>query len=70
MKRVWEKIRAFVVPTFLLGREKAVAAFLAPLVVVQLARWTPWVQFPLPVVEQVLLAFVTAITVHQTTNTR
>ena len=70
MKKVWAKIRGFIVPTFLLGREKAVAAFLAPLVVVQLARWTPWIQFPLPVVEQVLLSVVTAITVHQTVNTR
>ena len=72
MKKVLAAIRRaydWAVPTFLVGREKAVAAFLAPIVVAQLARFIPSVHVSSSLVEQVLGALVISLTVHQITNT-
>ena len=67
MKLIWSKITGFIF-TLVLGREKAVAAFAAPLIVgavVSLAGKHVGVG----VVEQLVFAVITSVTVHQTTNT-
>ena len=58
-----------VLPKMLLGREKAVAGFLTPLVLVQLARFVPSLHVSPTLAEQLVLAIVTSVTVHGTTNT-
>lgn len=58
-----------VLPAALLGREKAVVAFLVPIIVTQLARFLPSFDVDPSLLEQLLLAVVSAITVHATTNT-
>jgi len=66
------KIGAFLrklLPSFLIGREKAVAAFLAPIIVSELLHLLPNVDVDPSWVEQLVLAVITSITVHQTTNT-
>ena len=63
--RLWRKV---LVPDFLLGREKAVAAFLTPIVVAQVLPLIG-VDVPGSLVEQLLLAVVTSVTVHTTSNT-
>lgn len=72
MRLIWSKITGFIrsviVPDFVLGHEKALAAFAAPLIVgavVSLAGKHVGVG----VVEQLVFAVITSITVHQTTNT-
>ena len=58
-----------ILPSFLIGREKAVAAFAAPLIVAQLARLLPSVDIDPSFLEQLILAAITAFTVHTATNT-
>ena len=73
MKAVWSKIAGFarnhLIPSFLLGREKAVAAFVAPLILAQLARFAPSLNIDPSLAVQVLGAILLSLTVHQTTNT-
>ena len=67
MKLIWSKITGFIF-ALVLGREKAVAAFAAPLIVgavVSLAGKHVGVG----VVEQLVFAVITSVTVHPTTNT-
>ena len=67
MKLIWSKITGFIF-ALVLGREKALAAFVAPLIVgavVSLAGKHVGVG----VVEQLVFAVITSVTVHQTTNT-
>lgn len=61
-------VRKYLVPNFLLGREKAIAAFVAPLVVARVAQWFG-ADVPASLVEQVVGAALIAITVHTTANT-
>lgn len=49
-------------------RKKAVAAFLAPIVVAQLARLVPGVHVDVSVVDQLIAAAITGLTVHGVTN--
>ena len=73
MKALWSKIagfaRNYLIPNFLLGKEKAVAAFLVPLVIAQLARFAPSLNVDAPLWVQVVAALLVSISVHQTTNT-
>ena len=73
MKAVWSKIagfaRNYLIPSFLLGREKAVAAFVAPLILAQLARFAPSLHVDPSLLVQVLGAILLSLTVHQTRNT-
>lgn len=73
MKLVWSKITGFVrnylIPTFLLGREKALAAFVAPLILGQLARFVPSLHIDPSLIQQLVAAVLISLTVHQTTNT-
>ena len=55
-------------PTLLIGREKAVVAFLTPLVVGWVAQLAG-VHVSVSIVEQLLMAATIGITVHSTTNT-
>ena len=67
MKLIWSKITGFIF-ALVLGHEKALAAFVAPLIVgavVSLAGKHVGVG----VVEQLVFAVITSVTVHQTTNT-
>jgi hypothetical protein len=66
-----DRLRLFVFNLYELvrGREKAVAAFLAPIIVAQLARFVPGVHVGVSLVEQVIAAVITSAAVHQTTNT-
>ena len=68
LSKVQHLVRVCIVPTFLLGREKAVAAALTPAIVGGLLSVFGF-HVPLPIVEQVLLGLITAVTVHQTVNT-
>jgi hypothetical protein len=61
-------VRKYLVPNFLLGREKAIAAFVAPLVVVRVAQWFGWT-VDASMVQQVVYSALIALTVHQTANT-
>lgn len=58
-----------VLPKVLLGHEKAVAGFLAPIAAAQLARLVPGLHASPALVAQLLLAAITALTVHAATNT-
>ena len=72
MKKFLAAIRRaydWAVPTFLVGREKAVAAFLTPIIVAQLARFVPSVHVSSSLVEQVIGAVIISLTVHTVTNT-
>jgi len=72
MKLIWSKftgfIRSVVLPDFVLGHEKALAAFAAPIVVGAITSLAGLHVAP-GIVEQLVLSAITAITVHQTTNT-
>ena len=72
MKLIWSKITGFIrsviVPDFVLGHEKAVAAFAAPLIVGAVLSLAGK-HVGVGVVEQIGIAVITSITVHQTTNT-
>jgi hypothetical protein len=72
MNVLWSKItgyvRAVLLPDLLLGREKALAGFVAPLIVGAVASLAGAHIAP-NVVEQLVLAVITSFTVHQTTNT-
>ena len=63
MKIVWTRLIEQ-----LQHRKKAVAAFLAPLVLAQLARIAPGVHIDVSIVDQIIVAAITAATVHQVTN--
>lgn len=73
MKIVWSRIAGFVrqylIPNFLLGKEKAVAAFAAPIILAQLARLVPSLHADPSMVAQLITAVLISLTVHQTTNT-
>jgi hypothetical protein len=60
-------VRAVLIPNFMLGREKAIAAFVAPLLVGAVASLLGKHVAP-GIVEQLLISVITSITVHQTTN--
>lgn len=49
-------------------RRKAIAGFLAPIVVAQLARYIPGVDVDVSVVNQMIVAAITALSVHTVTN--
>jgi hypothetical protein len=72
MKLIWSKftgfIRSVVLPDFVLGHEKALAAFAAPIVVGAIASLAGKSIAP-GIVEQLVFAVITSVTVHQTTNT-
>jgi hypothetical protein len=68
LSKVQHLVRVYLVPTFLLGREKAVAAAFTPLIVGGLLSVFGY-HVPLPIVEQVVLGLITSFTVHQTVNT-
>ena len=51
------------------GREKAIAAVLAPIIVAQLSRFIPGIHVGVSLVDQIIVAALTGIAVHQTTNT-
>ncbi len=73
MKIVWSKVagfvRKFLIPNFLLGHEKAVAAFVAPIVLAQAARLWPSLHVDPSLIVQAVAAVLVSFTVHQTTNT-
>ena len=73
MKLIWSKftgfIRSVILPDFVLGKEKALAAFVAPLIVAAVASLAGKHVAP-GIVEQLVFAIITSVTVHQTTNTR
>ena len=72
MKKLFAKVgrlvRTYLVPDFLLGREKAIAAFVAPLIVARVAQWFGLEVSP-SLIEQVIGAALISLTVHTTTNT-
>tara|TARA_R110000868_G_scaffold2592_1_gene18648 strand:- start:157 stop:381 length:225 start_codon:yes stop_codon:yes gene_type:complete len=72
MRLIWSKItgfiRAVILPDFVLGKEKALAGFAAPLIVGAVASLAGKHIAP-GIVEQLVFAVITSITVHQTTNT-
>jgi hypothetical protein len=68
LSKVQHLVRVYLIPTFLLGKEKAVAAALTPAIVGGLLSVFGY-HVPLPIVEQVVLGLITAFTVHQTVNT-
>lgn len=66
-----DTLRKFI-PGFLKGKEKAIVAFIVPIILAQLAHFLPGVHFDAtdigPIVEQVIGALIVAVSVHQTTN--
>ena len=73
MKIIWSKIagfaRNYLVPNFLVGKEKAVAAFAAPIILAQLARLWPSMHVDPSIAVQLVGAVLVSLTVHQTVNT-
>ena len=73
MKIIWSKIACAVrsvLPKVLLGHEKAIVAFVTPILLAQLARLVPSIHVSPSIMEQLVTGAVTSITVHATTNTR
>ena len=72
MKLIWSKITGFIrsviLPSFVLGHEKALAAAVTPVLIGAIASGAGLHVAP-GIVEQLVLSAITAITVHQTTNT-
>lgn len=72
MKNVLKKLAAFarkVLPDVLKGKEKAVVAFVTPIVVANLARFIPGVHVDPSLIEQAVLSIITSLTVYKATNT-
>ena len=63
------RLIAFNLYELIRGREKSIAAFVAPLIVAQLARFVPGVHVGVSLMEQVIAAIITSAAVHQTSNT-
>jgi len=72
MKLIWSKftgfVRSVILPDFVLGHEKALAAFVAPLIVGAVVS-VAGKHVGVGVIEQLVFAVITSVTVHQTTNT-
>ena len=72
IKTIWSKIagfvRAVILPDFVLGHEKALAAFVTPILVGAIATQAGMHVAP-GVVEQLMLSLISGIAVHQTANT-
>jgi len=72
VKLIWSKITGFIrsviLPSFVLGHEKALAGFAAPLIVGAVASLAGK-HVGVGIVEQLVFAVITSVTVHQTTNT-
>jgi len=72
MKLIWSKITGFIrssiLPNFVLGHEKALAAAVTPVLIGAIASGAGLHVAP-SIVEQLVLSAITAITVHQTANT-
>jgi hypothetical protein len=68
--KVLDKVWAWFVPSFLKGREKAIAAAATPVVIAQVARLVPSVHLSPSMATQLVLSALTALTVHQTSNTQ
>jgi len=72
VKLIWSKITGFIrsviLPDFVLGHEKALAGFAAPLIVGAVASLAGK-HVGVGIVEQLVFAVITSVTVHQTTNT-
>ena len=72
MKLIWSKITGFIrsviLPDFVLGHEKALAAAVTPVLIGAITSLAGLHVAP-NIVEQLVLSAITAITVHQTANT-
>jgi hypothetical protein len=55
-------------PTFLRGKEKAVVAFLMPIIVANLARFVPNFHVDPSLLEQVVLSAITSLSVWSASN--
>lgn len=73
MKIVWSRIagfaRNYLIPNFLLGKEKAVAMFVAPMILGQIAHFVPGLHVDPSLAVQVGTSLLLSITTHQVTNT-
>ena len=73
MKIIWSKIagfaRNYLVPNFLVGKEKAVAAFAAPIILAQLARLWPSMHVDPSIAVTLGTSVLLSLTTHQVTNT-
>ena len=74
MKILAAKIGAFarhyLIPNFLLGKEKAIAATVTPFLIAQLAQLVPGVHVSASLVQQLVGSALIGLTVHTTTNTQ